>query len=221
MIMKKCTWCYLPVPIGARSDSKFCSTRCRQASHRFTRDAQLRVAADCPMRIAYADPPYPGLSDYYIGHPDYAGEVDHAALLSSLQEYDAWALSTSARALPHICSLAVALGSEIRIAAWVRGGRSARSRWPVSTWEPVVFAGGRRLPDSARVDDSLTRISRPRTTDNNRVIGAKPAAFCYWLFDLLDARPGDEFIDLFPGSGGVSRAWAVFSDPSRQDLGNG
>lgn len=32
------------------------------------------------MRIAYADPPYPGQSKLYRNHPDYAGEVDHAAL---------------------------------------------------------------------------------------------------------------------------------------------
>jgi hypothetical protein len=43
------------------------------------------------------------------------------------------------------------------------------------------------------------------------VIGAKPAAFCGWLFDLLGAQPIDTFDDLFPGSGGVSRAWAEFS----------
>ena len=29
------------------------------------------------MRIAYADPPYPGCAHLYRGHPDYAGEVDH------------------------------------------------------------------------------------------------------------------------------------------------
>lgn len=30
------------------------------------------------MRIAYADPPYPGQARKHYGqHPDYAGEVDH------------------------------------------------------------------------------------------------------------------------------------------------
>ena len=29
------------------------------------------------MRIAYADPQYPGFSQLYEDHPDYAGEVDH------------------------------------------------------------------------------------------------------------------------------------------------
>lgn len=43
------------------------------------------------MRLAYADPPYPGCAALYKDHPDYAGEVDHAALLRTLQDnYDGW-----------------------------------------------------------------------------------------------------------------------------------
>ena len=54
------------------------------------------------MRFAYADPPYPGQSKRLYGdHPDYAGEVDHTALVDRLvSEYpDGWALSTSVEAL--------------------------------------------------------------------------------------------------------------------------
>lgn len=36
------------------------------------------------MRVAYADPPYPGCAHLYRDHPDYAGEVDHEALVASL-----------------------------------------------------------------------------------------------------------------------------------------
>lgn len=39
------------------------------------------------------------------------------------------------------------------------------------------------------------------------VIGAKPAAFAYWMFRLLGARIGDTLDDLYPGSGGIARAW--------------
>jgi hypothetical protein len=46
-------------------------------------------------------------------------------------------------------------------------------------------------------------------------VGAKPATFCYWLFDLLGALPGDELVDLFPGSGGVARAWHYYGEASR------
>lgn len=50
-----------------------------------------------------------------------------------------------------------------------------------------------------------------RTTDPGRVIGAKPAVFARWVFDLLGALPGDDFVDVFPGSGGIALAWSMYS----------
>jgi len=47
------------------------------------------------MRLAYADPPYPGLAHYY---PE-KREADHPQLVSRLAAYDGWALSTSHKAL--------------------------------------------------------------------------------------------------------------------------
>jgi len=163
------------------------------------------------MRLAYADPPYPGTAArYYREHPDFAGEVDHAELIRRLADgYDGWALSTSSRALPAILAEAVAQGSCVHVAAWFRGARPAASAWPLVAWEPVVFAGGRRLVSRDVAHDALIYRARPRTTDPGRVIGAKPAAFAYWLFDLLGARPGDELLDLFPGSRGIGRAWEM------------
>jgi hypothetical protein len=35
--------------------------------------------------------------------------------------------------------------------------------------------------------------------------GAKPAAFVSWLHVLLGWQPGDELVDLFPGTGVVGR----------------
>jgi hypothetical protein len=47
------------------------------------------------VRIAYADPPYPGCAKLYRDHPDYGGEVDHRALVARLQdEFDGWVLHT-------------------------------------------------------------------------------------------------------------------------------
>ena len=43
------------------------------------------------------------------------------------------------------------------------------------------------------------------------MIGAKPAAVCRWIFELLGAGPADTLDDLYPGSGAVSRAWAAFT----------
>ena len=63
-------------------------------------------------------------------------------------------------------------------------------------------------PDTtARRLDALVYRPGARRTDPGRVIGAKPAIFARWIFDLLGALPGDEFVDLFPGSGGIARAW--------------
>lgn len=50
-------------------------------------------------------------------------------------------------------------------------------------------------------------------------MGAKPARFAFWLFDLLGALPGDELDDLYPGSGGIRRAWQLYT--SRAANGDG
>ncbi len=47
------------------------------------------------------------------------------------------------------------------------------------------------------------------------LVGAKPPAFCYWIFELLGARPEDEFFDLFPGTGIVTRCWQSWCDMKR------
>lgn len=167
-------------------------------------------------RFAYADPPYPGKSrKYYGAHRDYAGEVDHRALIARLEaEFpDGWALSTSAAALPSVLALCPPGAA---VAAWHRGPMPARSYRPVNAWEPVIYFGGRGIDPSTltgatRRVDSLVHVNKPRLTDPNRVIGAKPAMFARWMFDLLGAQPHDHFTDLFPGSGGIARAWEAFA----------
>jgi hypothetical protein len=115
------------------------------------------------LRLAYADPPYPGLSRRYYGeHPDFAGEVDHGELIRSLSTYDGWALSTSARALPMILELCP---PEVRVAAWFRGERPTRSAGPLNAWEPVIYWGGRRDVSrfTAAAHDASPRICATRT----------------------------------------------------------
>jgi hypothetical protein len=207
-----------------RRDAVCCSKRCRQARHRFLRavgHAEAVAPGGRPLRLAYADPPYPGKAWLYRGHPDYAGEVDHAAMIRRLcSEYDGWALSTSAQALPGVLALCP---PGVRVAAWHRGERPARSAWPLHAWEPVIYSGGRQLTRDAgatrRIDSIVCGVSVVRTLPG-RVIGAKPAAVCRWIFGLLGAGPGDTLDDLFPGSGAVGWAWAAFTDPSRADPGD-
>ncbi len=107
--------------------------------------------------------------------------------------------------------------ARVRVAAWHRGERPTRRRWPLHAWEPVIYHGGRQLITGTRRAGSIVCGVAPLDTLPGRVIGAKPAAVCRWIFTLLGACPGDTLDDLFPGSGAVGRAWAAFirsPDPS-------
>lgn len=207
--MRSCDWCGAEM-ITQRRDAVCCSTRCRQARHRFMRGTGTLATADRPLRLAYADPPYPGQAGIYREHPDYAGEVDHQELVMRLASYDGWALSTSAKALPEVLAVCP---PKVRVAAWVRGERPTRSAWPLNAWEPVIYAGGRQLIEASYLASTTRRIDalvyRPgnRLTDPARVIGSKPPQFAAFVFQLLGARTGDSLDDLFPGSGGIARAW--------------
>lgn len=166
------------------------------------------------MRFGYADPPYPGQSKkHYADHPDYAGEVDHPALIERLvREYpDGWALSTdqgSLRALLPLCP------DKVRLLAWVKPFASIKKGVdPTYAWEPVILSGGRsRFGERGRMSRDWVAASPPiftkRTDDPTP--GKKPVEFCYWLFDCLGAVAGDELDDLYPGSGAVTKAWERF-----------
>jgi hypothetical protein len=159
------------------------------------------------MVFAYADPPYPGLSSkYYRDEPSYRGEVDHAALIVSLEAlgYAGWALSTGAYALRDVLPLCP---SRARVCAWVKPiGVSSKTFGLHNTWEPLIVVGGRRRQPGRR---DWLRAHPAR--GGGELPGRKPIAFCAWLFDCLGMLPGDELVDLFPGTGIVSRAWAELS----------
>ena len=156
------------------------------------------------MRFAYADPPYPGLSArYYKGEASFAGEVDHRELVDRLVvEYpDGWALSTSAKALRDILPLCPPAA---HVCAWVKPiGASTRTEGLHSTWEPLLIVGGRQRAPGVR---DWLRAQPAR--GGGSLPGRKPMAFCAFLFDALGMVPGDDLADLFPGTGGVGRAWA-------------
>jgi len=212
-VTRTCAWCRSEIGTTARRDAITCSKSCRQARHRFGRAVQLSTAASKPKRLAYADPPYPGKSHLYRGHPDYAGEVDHRQLVSRLQEYDGWALSTSTEALPMVLSL-LAGHDGWSVASWFKGARPGRSARARSSWEPVIYRPAREVVSDLQGVDSYFGAARGRPTDPAYVIGAKPPGFCSWLFhDLLQAAQCDTLDDLFPGSGGVSRAWTLYTSP--------
>lgn len=149
------------------------------------------------MRFAYADPPYPGQARRHYGaHPDYGGEVDHAALIERLE-------------------LCPPLSAKFRLCIWHRASRTfkpARAQW---SFEPVLvktprWRGSDYVPDLAFACD-------PRGFLGGEITGQKPPAFCRWVFRLLGAQDGDTLADLFPGSGAVTREWEAWTSQTSLD----
>ena len=159
------------------------------------------------MRIAYADPPYPGCAHLYKDHVDFDGEVDHAALLAQLEtEFDGWVLHTSSVAIPLIAPL---IPEEARWMAWVKGFAAFKRNVSVAyAWEPVIVRAARKPVVSKRL---VMRdwVECPITLRRG-LTGVKPEAVCHWAFEMLGARPEDELVDLFPGTGAVSKAWKTW-----------
>jgi len=170
------------------------------------------------VRVAYADPPYIGQSrKHYKDHPDYAGEVDHPALIQRLaSEYpDGWALSC------HVPSLRVLLPlcpDDVRVGAWVKPFAVIKKNVRISyAWEPVIWRGGRK--DTRRAGAGKDWISANIVLRNhNGTKGSKPEAFCFWIFELLNLEDGDDLHDLFPGSGIVTRCWESWKRQTRLPL---
>ena len=162
-----------------------------------------------PLRAAYADPPYLGLSVAFYGdvHPN-AAEYDdpdaHRRLIERLSdEYDCWALSLHEPALKTMLNFCP---DDVRVMSWVKGFASFKPgrKGAHSAWEPVIVRGGR--PREERLHCVRDWIQESAAMKKS-LRGAKPERFCYWLFDVMNLRPDDEFHDLFYGSGAVTAAW--------------
>lgn len=158
------------------------------------------------MRIAYADPPYPGMSGFYKSHPDYAGEVDHAELVQRLiDEYDGFCLHTASTTLAQVLATFPEWDT-YRVMAWVKPFASFKKNVSVAyAWEPVIVKAARPRPFDGY---STIRdwIAEPITLRRG-LTGAKPEAVCRWLFEVMGCEPDDDLVDMFPGTGAVTRAW--------------
>ena len=167
------------------------------------------------MRFAYADPPYIGQAKkHYRKHPDFAGEVDHAALVDRLvSDYpDGWALSLSCKSLQHILALCPPC---VRVMAWTKPMTPILPGIRLQYgWEPVILCGGRQgkhVKGDPMLRDYLAASPVGytfRKRPDGHVIGRKPDAFAAWVFRCLGAQQGDTLDDLFPGTGAISVAWA-------------
>ena len=98
-------------------------------------------------------------------------------------------------------------------------GTTSGIQW---AWEPVIVKSSRTGLSTAAiksgrarwVKDWLETLPTGRyftkgggQAPAQRILGEKPAAFCRWVFELLGLEPGDELVDVFPGSGAVMEAF--------------
>ncbi len=165
------------------------------------------------MRFAYADPPYMGQARKHYGPT--AREVNHPLLIAHLAEFDGWALSCSSPSLRAILPMCP---DDARVGAWVKPFAIYRPGVnPGYCWEPILF---RPLPRKrSRTEPTVRDFVSANVTLRRGVPGAKPDAFCDWLFELAGLTADDEFVDLFPGSGAVTRAWERWRAQAQLGLG--
>ena len=154
------------------------------------------------MRFAYADPPYIGQGSRY----EHDKEVNHGLLVDWLcRDFDAWALSCSTPTLKTILNLCP---DDVRVCAWVKPFCAFKVNVnPAYAWEPGIAWHPRK---KQRYEPTVRDWVAEGITLKRGFCGAKPERFCFWLFDLLGMTPDDEFVDVFPGSGAVSRAWDIW-----------
>jgi hypothetical protein len=161
-----------------------------------------------PLTFGYADPPYLGCGAKHYGalHKDAADfdtiEVHQRLIERLVTDYPAgWAMSLhtpSLRALLPLCP------PDVRVGAWVKPFCAFKVNVnPAYAWEPVIWRGGRKR---TRQQDTTRDWVAESITLKRGLTGAKPRAFCMWIFDLLNVQPGDTVDDLFPGSGAVQAA---------------
>jgi hypothetical protein len=160
------------------------------------------------VKAAYADPPYLGVAEKHYGdlHPEAAAYDDpmtHKRLIERLcSEYDAWAMSLSEPSLRVILPMCP---EDCRTGAWVKPFASFKANVTHAyAWEPVIFRFSRKR---TRQQDTWRDFVAEPITLRKGFTGAKPERFCYWIFEGLNLQEGDEFHDIFPGSGAVGVAY--------------
>lgn len=156
------------------------------------------------MRLAYADPPYPGCAHYYKDHPDYAGEIDYKSLAECLKKYHGFALHTSSVALREILPLFPE--KDVRVMAWVKPFAAFKRNVSVAyAWEPVLVRACRKPKVTKRI--VMRDWIAESITMKKGLTGAKPPLVCRWAFEMMGAEPGDTLDDMYPGTGIVGITW--------------
>jgi hypothetical protein len=159
------------------------------------------------MTFCYADPPYLGQARKHYSHDPQCAEVDHRELIHRLvEDYpDGWALSTSSPSLQEILPMCP---PDVRVMAWVKPFCIFKPGVnPAYAWEPVLVRGGRKR---TRQQPTVRDWVSCNITLRKGLCGVKPEGFCKWLFEVLNVQMGDTLVDLFPGSGAVTRSFEQY-----------
>jgi hypothetical protein len=166
------------------------------------------------VRLAYADPPYPGKAHLYPENE----EVDHAALIARLCEYDGWALSTDEINLAGVLPLCP---PRIRVLAWCRTNAPPMLPLPWASWEPVLVRPARTRNVPA-VRSFLVDGAPLGAMQQKGLTGQKSRGFCEWVVRSMGATEGDTLDDLFPGTGIMGATFsAIMAQPPLFVVPNG
>lgn len=171
------------------------------------------------MKFAFADPPYLGCGALYDAHHAESRRWDdlgeHKALVDQLVYgySDGWVLCLSSPSMRHILPFCP---EDCRVGAWVKPFAVFKPNVnPAYAWEPVIWRGGRK---GDRTRDTVRDWFAKEITLERGLIGAKPAAFCGWVLDLLGFEITDEVHDLFPGTGIMGDVVAMRRNQRHSDL---
>lgn len=171
------------------------------------------------MRVAYADPPYLGCGKLYTAHHPDALDWDrpetHRDLIARLVDEfsDGWAMSLSSPSLRTILPMCP---EDCRFGPWVKPFAIFKPNVTIAyAHEYVIWRGGRKR---TREQPTIRDWVSANITLKRGLTGAKPRDFCRWVFELLNLQPGDELVDLFPGTGAVSAAFEEWIGGSGRQL---
>ncbi len=154
------------------------------------------------VRLAYADPPYPGKAHLYPENT----EVDHIELIGRLSSYDGWALSTDETNLRYVLALCP---SRTRVLAWCRNNAPPFGGVPYQAWEPVLCKPA-RVTGVPRMPSYFVGAAPTGRAQVDGLTGQKTSEFCDWLIRCLGASPDDTLDDLYPGTGIMGQTFDRF-----------
>lgn len=159
------------------------------------------------MRFAYADPPYLGLAVSFYGKraKPYDKRRAHRKLITRLVDEfpEGWALHCQS---PMLGVMLKMCPPNVRVAAWVKPFCSFKPNVnPGYGWEPIIFTGGRK---HRRTDLTVVDWISCSIATGKGLRGSKPIGVAAFVLNLLNARPDDEVVDLFPGTHTMEKARA-------------